>query len=73
MPPWVRDNPQVYMDPAFRGTMPPQAPNISVYCEDGSPAYGGEEVYWEREEIGTVKEGMLGTFLSFGLFVKWTS
>ncbi|XP_063951532.1 serine/threonine-protein kinase Nek11-like [Lytechinus pictus] len=56
MPPWVRDNPQVYMDPAFRGSMLPQAPNISVYYEDGTPAYAGEEGYWEREEIGTVKE-----------------
>eukprot|EP00057_Strongylocentrotus_purpuratus_P018476 XP_011672950.1 PREDICTED: serine/threonine-protein kinase Nek11 isoform X2 [Strongylocentrotus purpuratus] len=56
MPPWVRDNPQVYMDPAFKGSMPPQAPNISVYYEDGSPAYQGEDGYWEREDLGTVRE-----------------
>lgn len=55
VPPWVRDNPQVYMDPAFRGTQPPHAPVIAHYNEAGDPRIEGGE-YWEREDMGTVTE-----------------
>ena len=60
MPPWVRDNPQVYMDPAFRGALPPQVPDMSLYYQDMGMEQPreGEVQYWEREDMGTVMEGI---------------
>ncbi|XP_071490539.1 uncharacterized protein [Diadema antillarum] len=55
--PWAHDNPQVYNDPVFRESRLPQAPDASVYLNSSQTMYeGGEDRYWDREDIGTVRE-----------------
>ncbi|XP_071959604.1 serine/threonine-protein kinase Nek11-like [Antedon mediterranea] len=54
--PWVKDNPDVYNDPAFRANLPPSTPDISIYQQENDYYSTTPDNYFDREDIGTIKQ-----------------